>query len=420
MVDRRATPRSTPDRRQKPWAGVRERRQTPWAGPRERRAAPRTGVLCADAVHVEALDLRVAALHAAEWSSLAARAAEPNPFFEPEFLLPAASCLQKRRQPAILVARRRIEGRMRIIGLLPLAALGQRLCFGPARAWRTPLMPLGAPLLDRDFAESAIAAFATWLKAFRTGSTGLLVHGIPTSGFTARAMRGVAARLRLRYREFEIGERAALIARADPATQVSPAKRKQLARLRRRLSEKGTLAFRMETGEAADASIERFLDVEASGWKGERGTALKSDPVSTDIARAFLRRLAHQGRCYIAMLELDGAPIAASAVVTSGGRALYWKTGYDERYAAYSPGVQLSLELTKALLTERSIVFTDSGAQPGNRMIESLWRDRLRVADIMVGAPGFQFSVATRAEQLRRTIRSGAKAIYGLVGKTRR
>ena len=90
MFDVGATTGSFPDRRRKPWVGPRERRATPVAGPRERRAASRSGGLRDGAIHVEALDMAASRIHRAEWARLASRAAEPNPFFEPDFILPAA------------------------------------------------------------------------------------------------------------------------------------------------------------------------------------------------------------------------------------------------------------------------------------------------------------------------------------------
>lgn len=422
MQDRRAVARGTPDRRRKPWVGVRQRRLAPWTGPRERRTAPRSDVLREGEVHVEALDLRAATVQRREWAALAARAAEPNPFYEPEFALPAAQRLTTARRPLFLAARKRVDGRIRMIGLLPIAPDLQRFGFEPVRGWRHPLTALGAPLLDRDFAVEAFAALLDWIAAFRPRAGGLLVWSVPTSGPAAQAMRHVAVERGLGRRELETSERAALFAGADPLKIVSKAKRRQLGRLRRRLAEKGALTFHMATGEAVDQAMERFLEIEAAGWKGERGTALLQDPFALAVARAFMRGLARQSRCFVASLHLDGAPIAASAVVASGDLAVYWKTAYDERYAHYSPGAQLSLDLTGALLAAPGIAKTDSAALPGNVMIETLWRERLRVADILVGGDGqgLRFSLTTRYEIMRRSLRSGAKRVYyGLTGRKR-
>ena len=66
-------------------------------------------------------------------------------------------------------------------------------------------------------------------------------------------------------------------------------RRKDLARCRRRLEEElGTEpALRREA--ADDESIEQFLDLERSGWKGDEGTAFASDPAHADLFRRFCR-----------------------------------------------------------------------------------------------------------------------------------
>src|SRR5947209_10253722 len=90
------------------------------------------------------------------WERLAAAAAQPNPFFEPDFVLAAA---EGRGEPAALLVVR--AGRDWIACLpverrapwrsLPLPCLSPWL---PAYAY------LGDPLVDRDCIEDAVAAIA--------------------------------------------------------------------------------------------------------------------------------------------------------------------------------------------------------------------------------------------------------------------
>jgi hypothetical protein len=67
--------------------------------------------------------------------------------------------------------------------------------------------------------------------------------------------------------------------------------RRELRRLVRRLDELGGLALR-RLGPSDDAApwVERFLELEASGWKGRAGTAMAADPGH----RAFLERICTQ------------------------------------------------------------------------------------------------------------------------------
>ena len=48
----------------------------------------------------------------------------------------------------------------------------------------------------------------------------------------------------------------------------------------------------------------------------------------------------------------DGHPVAASITLRSGNAAWFWKIAYDEAFARASPGVQLTLDLTRDLLAD--------------------------------------------------------------------
>ena len=421
MFDMSATPGGMPERRRKPWAGPRDRRAAPANAPRERRVKPRENALREGAVHVEALDMSSARIHRAEWARLAARAAEPNPFFEPDFILPAARQIVGKCRPTVLVARKLIDGRMRMIGALPLAPAGRLGALAPARAWRNPLMALGAPLLDRDHAVEAFSAFLGWVGEMRPHANGLALHLTPRTGPVAQAMRRAAQIRAVEYLEFEEGARAALYAGANLDEMISPGRRKQMRRMARKLAEHGTVVTRIAAGAAVEAEMEAFFTLEASGWKGRRKTALASSIRTLALARGFLRGLSRDGRCKIASLELDGAPVASAVLVYSGGTAFYWKIAYDERYAEYSPGALLMIELSRLLLADPDFTLLDSCTVPGERSIEAIWKGRRRMANLMIGGPGLGFLFASEVETAKRGLRAGAKRVYrkvaGLVSR---
>jgi hypothetical protein len=65
-------------------------------------------------------------------------------------------------------------------------------------------------------------------------------------------------------------------------------------------------------------------------------------------------------------------------------RAFFFKLGIDERFAKYSPGVQLTLELTRHLCNDPAIASADSTAAPGHPMIDPIWRGRLPIGDLLI------------------------------------
>ena len=122
----------------------------------------------------------------------------------------------------------------------------------------------------------------------------------------------------------------------------------------------------------------------ASGWKARRGTALAQDDGDADFVRRAALALAETGQCEIVSLHAGDTPVAAAIVLRHQDRAFYFKLGVDERFAKFSPGVQLTLELTRHLCADPSIAMADSTADADHPMINPIWRGRLTIGDMLI------------------------------------
>src|SRR6202021_261318 len=83
-------------------------------------------------------------------------------------------------------------------------------------------------------------------------------------------------------------------------------------------------------------------------------------------------------------LRAEEAPVAAGIVLRHQARAFFFKIGVDERFAKFSPGVQLTLELTRHLCADPAIASADSTASPDHPMINPIWRGRLAIGDVLI------------------------------------
>lgn len=123
-----------------------------------------------------------------------------------------------------------------------------------------------------------------------------------------------------------------------------PKFRSHLRRSRRQLEEQGTLELKHFS--AADSgALERFYDLEGSGWKGEEGTAIKCDPRTRQFYDAVAQAAAGAGYLSLDFLELNGKPIAGHFGFNFRGRYLLSKAGYNEDYRRYGPGQLLVNEI---------------------------------------------------------------------------
>ena len=83
-------------------------------------------------------------------------------------------------------------------------------------------------------------------------------------------------------------------------------------------------------------------------------------------------------------LRAGETPVAAAIVLRHQDRAFYFKLGVDERFAKFSPGVQLTLELTRYLCADPAIRLVNSTAAPDHPMINPIWRGRLAIGDVLI------------------------------------
>ena len=83
-------------------------------------------------------------------------------------------------------------------------------------------------------------------------------------------------------------------------------------------------------------------------------------------------------------LRAGQTPVASAIVLRHQDRAFYFKLGVDERFAKFSPGVQLTLDLTQHLCADPTIRLVDSTAAPDHPMINPIWRGRLAIGDVLI------------------------------------
>jgi CelD/BcsL family acetyltransferase involved in cellulose biosynthesis len=384
------------------------------------RGARRNGQADASDVEIAVFGLIQAGDHAAAWRDLAARALERNVFYEPDFALAAARHLREAPRPAFVFAwdAQRPRGEPgSLLGVFPVAM--PSLGFGTIElfGWRHDQGVLGTPLLDAQRAADVVEQFFTWMAGVTPLAGGILLPYMAENGPAAEVIAAVAERTGRLIRRFGQHERAVLRGGESPEALLARAlpgrRRKEIRRLRRRLEERGEVALVSAASphEVRDAA-EMFLDLEEAGWKGRAGSAFLHTASGASFFRAATRSLAAQGACRIDVLTVAGKPAAAAVMLGEGDRAFYWKTAFDETLSGFSPGVHLSLEVTRRQLAQPGLALTDSCAVPDHPMISSLWPDRIAIADWFIpatpdsNAAGLVIARETATRRLRKTART--------------
>jgi CelD/BcsL family acetyltransferase involved in cellulose biosynthesis len=210
-----------------------------------------------------------------EWSALAGRAVGDNLFFHPDFALPAMRHLN--RDVAIATVR---HPDRRLAALAPFTHTRLGRVAPAARLWAHEYAPLGLPLVDEEAVGAATAALLDGLAPAESGVS-LIAADLPMDGPVAKAL--VAAALR-QSRPVDVldGHVRAMLSRSepgatDPRAALASKRRKEVGRQLRRLQDVGEVKFTAAIEPAEVRSrFETFMQLEAAGWKGKRGTALIS------------------------------------------------------------------------------------------------------------------------------------------------
>ncbi len=338
-----------------------------------------------DTAHVD-VQQPLTAVAAEQWCSLAERAVEPNGYYLPEWALAVNGSAHKRAQTSALTAHNDATGGM--IGLVPVVSAWSAYKLPlPALVSADPFRSLDTPLLHQDLPEDAAAALIR--RARETGTHALILRLVALDGPAMKAFGRALQRSGLTAYVLQSYPRAVLDATQDAETLLRKAlggkKLKELRRLRNRLGDRGPVVFKVaSTAEAVARAFDVFLALEASGWKGRSGTAMGQHPDDAARMRQAAVELAARSQCEVVTLTVGTIPVAAGIVLRHNDRAFFFKIGIDEKFAFYSPGVQLTLDLTRHLCADPRIAMADSTASADHPMINPIWRGRLAIGDVMI------------------------------------
>ena len=297
----------------------------------------------------------------AAWDGLADRT-NAVPFARPGWLLPWAEAAGARLEPFT------VWRGGRLAGILPII-VNRRHLRTPAD-WHTPW--LEAVVEDQE----ALHALAADLAATRLPriTVDFVLAGHATAEASSLWLQAAGYLMSPRPR-LESPFLAVESTWEDYLGTLSAHRRSELRRRARKLEAAGRVTREVLDGsEGLPGLLDQAFAVEASGWKGRRGTAIASDPA----VEHFYRRIAawgeERGWLRLAFLRLDGRPLAFDLALEAGGRHYLFKTGYDPAFTALSPGLllrlhmlerafTLGLELVRVLRRRRAV---EAGVGPGH------------------------------------------------------
>jgi CelD/BcsL family acetyltransferase involved in cellulose biosynthesis len=323
-----------------------------------------------DVLHVSGADEEA-------WRDLARRAIEPNPFFEPDCVIPAAIHQTFGQEIRLAVA----EENGRFYACVPFRAVHH---------WKFPypivtsqirrMGNLGTALVDAERGVEAMKTVLAVLAEHRRIDRGRIFAWDTASGDgpVADFVRVAARELNFPVSVLESYERGMLHRRSEPTYALDySAKSRYNLRRQRRLLEEAAGGDVTVIDRSSDASaIDEYIELEASGYKREIGVAMKTVAGEREYFADMCRRFAGAGRLVLLALDVSGRTVAMELLIRGGEGLILYKTSYDENYARYGPGVLLHVAGIQYFHDRTDARWIDSATSPGNLLPLRLYKER--------------------------------------------
>ena len=161
-----------------------------------------------------------------------------------------------------------------------------------------------------------------------------------------------------------------------------------------------------------DAVLNAFAAIEQSGWKGRRGSSLSQRPDLSGFFRRYCRRAAQRGRLRVMTLAFGTNTAAMELSVEVYKRIWQLKIAFNDAFARYYPGLQLTEASIHAAFARRLDAYEFLGvAEPW----EERWRPDERGCRLIVSYPlnarGMVYACKDLAGAMVRRARSQATSL---------
>jgi CelD/BcsL family acetyltransferase involved in cellulose biosynthesis len=310
-----------------------------------------------------------------EWRALIKGTAHRSPFLRPEWTTSTLEAFLPNAQPAILVTRENSQ----LSSILPLVR--SNTCFGrlPLRTLRSisSIHSIRSDLVGGD-SQSEAATEQTW-AALKHESwwNALRLDDVPENGAFHRILRlakrdgFLTAVWRTRLCPF-----LPISSSGDPQSNCPKRYKSFRNRLKgklEKLAAHGPVSFEIHQN-ATPEVIAEFFELEAGGWKGQAGSAIKSRDTTRRFYTDMITHGAAHGYLRMYSMKINGKPVAMHLGLLDDDVYYTPKVAYDEGYREFSLGHILMRHVVHDLPGTGSSRFEFLGP---NALWKSVWTTNL-------------------------------------------
>lgn len=314
----------------------------------------------------------------AAWRDLERRSLLRNPFLSPSFLFPQYESWKSSPSTQLLTI---IDGQGNwlLAGLFERVAGTRQLPLPHLRAVRTEHSFITGMLVDATEREAVVETLWKFLR--QQHLHGLWFPLFPMQSDLAGLLTERCQRDRTTVALDNLHARATVS--PTDGSAMSPKRVKSLRRGRRALEKFGDVSLRFTGCPDGDLSaVERFLFLEALGWKGEAQSALACRESEVEAFKNIALGLATRDRIRFAELALDDRVIASMCLFRSESDYYAFKIGWDPQFERGCPGFLLAAEIQDHLAQLPRCERIDSCARPGS-FLDHVWPGRKEIGSAL-------------------------------------
>jgi CelD/BcsL family acetyltransferase involved in cellulose biosynthesis len=366
------------------------------------------------------------------WHDLAEKAAEPNVYLDPRFLVPARDRGDEAADLRLVVVAD--EGEWLAVLAVTTKAVAPRV---PVRAattggtFMTTHSDRHHPLVRSGREVEALDALLTGLRD--VGLPGLVqLQLFPTDGPLADALAEVVRRGSMLVHERSRVE-GAFATRAGTCVERAPqppdgrvvdpplatghmgsGRRKDFRRRARVLAREAGGPLELHDVSGDPAADDEFVALQAAGWKGDAeqgGAALALDPLAQRWFREVVGGFRRHGDALVLRLTGGGRTLWMGYTLRSGGAYFGFLDAYAEDFRKESPGAIGRLAETAHVFAATDAECVDPAFDARYVSGTQLYPDRRAYADLLISTRGLVARTAVRAAPVAQRFGLGARSM---------
>lgn len=320
----------------------------------------------------------------AQWRNLAQRAMEPNPFCDPDFVIPLVMHFDYSKA-ALLVVRDQFQ-QWQFATPVIQHHLEEGSPLPELRTLRSPYSFLNQPLVGRDNPVMTLTCLFDTLSRQRVWH-GLGCGKVRSDAEQFELMEFSAQVCGVDFLTAQKNSRPSVIPRSQEELlqRCSSNRRKSLRKTWKKLTTSGKVEYRLNRPSAEELeAIETFLWLESTGWKGDQGTALTCQQHDRQFFRSMCQNFAREQKLYFGELLLNDRVIASTCNLQAEKVLFAFKIGWDAACTEFGLGYWSELLLADAVFREAPFIELIDSCSHEDSYTGSVWPERIEVSHALL------------------------------------